>query len=169
MTYLYLIKILKCGCRNFWDAAKRSEWQVSCLLWVIYFSFKVIWFESCCWEFAISRIFYSFFSFLRFPVWDKKICCVWKSSPFIHLQLKSSVISDMLLEIYWKYLLYFFVFQVRKADFSNDPYANDFGISITDKMVELQGRVLQAPKLQYGGRVRFIVLLLSWCLLFSGF
>lgn len=43
---------------------------------------------------------------------------------------------------------------VRRADFSNDPYASDFGISISDKMVELQGRVLDAPKLQYGGRDR---------------
>ena len=42
---------------------------------------------------------------------------------------------------------------VRKADFNNDQYVNDFGISINDKMVDLQGRVLQAPKLQYGGKV----------------
>ncbi|XP_074606189.1 protein argonaute-2-like isoform X1 [Acropora palmata] len=41
---------------------------------------------------------------------------------------------------------------VRKADFKNDPYAIDFGISISDNMVELSGRVLEAPKLQYGGR-----------------
>lgn len=94
---------------------------------------------------------------------------MWKITPVRHLQLKSSVISDMLLEICWKYLLYFFVFQVRKADFSNDPYANDFGISITDKMVELQGRVLQAPKLQYGGRVRFIILLLPDAFYLVGF
>jgi len=43
--------------------------------------------------------------------------------------------------------------QVRKADFNNDQYVQDFGISINDRMVELEGRVLQAPKLQYGGKV----------------
>ena len=46
-----------------------------------------------------------------------------------------------------------FSLQVRKADFNNDQYVGDFGISISDKMVELKGRILQAPKLQYGGRV----------------
>lgn len=49
-----------------------------------------------------------------------------------------------------------FYLQVRKADFKNDPYAIDFGISISDNMVELSGRVLEAPKLQYGGRVGIV-------------
>ena len=49
-----------------------------------------------------------------------------------------------------------FYSQVRKADFKNDPYAIDFGISISDNMVELSGRVLEAPKLQYGGRVGIV-------------
>lgn len=49
-----------------------------------------------------------------------------------------------------------FYSQVRKADFKNDPYAIDFGISISDNMVELAGRILEAPKLQYGGRVGIV-------------
>ena len=56
----------------------------------------------------------------------------------------------------------FVSFQVRKADFNNDQYVQDFGISINDKMVELEGRVLQAPKLQYGGKVsKFLFLILE--------
>ena len=51
-------------------------------------------------------------------------------------------------------------FQVRKADFNNDQYVQDFGISINDKMVELEGRVLQAPKLQYGGKVSKLIFLI---------
>ena len=52
------------------------------------------------------------------------------------------------------------IFQVRKADFNNDQYVQDFGISINEKMVELEGRVLQAPKLQYGGKVSKLVFLI---------
>ncbi|XP_015750003.1 PREDICTED: protein argonaute-3-like [Acropora digitifera] len=51
---------------------------------------------------------------------------------------------------------------VRKADFKNDPYAIDFGISISDNMVELAGRILEAPKLQYGGRLYLCCLLGVW-------
>ena len=54
----------------------------------------------------------------------------------------------------------FVSFQVRKADFNNDQYVQDFGISINDKMVELEGRVLQAPKLQYGGKVSKLLFLI---------
>ena len=42
---------------------------------------------------------------------------------------------------------------MRKADFNNDRYLQTFGISIQNQMTEVQGRVLPAPKLQYGGRV----------------
>jgi eukaryotic translation initiation factor 2C len=43
---------------------------------------------------------------------------------------------------------------VRKADFNNDPYLQTFGISVSNQMTEVQGRVLPAPKLQYGGRTK---------------
>lgn len=43
---------------------------------------------------------------------------------------------------------------VQKADFNNDPYVKEFGLSISDLMMEVKGRVLQPPKLQYGGRTR---------------
>lgn len=43
---------------------------------------------------------------------------------------------------------------VQKADFNNDPYVKEFGLTISDLMMEVKGRVLQPPKLQYGGRTR---------------
>ncbi|XP_076338021.1 protein argonaute-2-like isoform X1 [Tachypleus tridentatus] len=42
---------------------------------------------------------------------------------------------------------------VRKADFNNDPYVREFGLSISSTMMEVRGRILPPPKLQYGGRV----------------
>ncbi|KAF7632951.1 hypothetical protein Mgra_00007654 [Meloidogyne graminicola] len=41
---------------------------------------------------------------------------------------------------------------VKRADFVHDPFAQEFGISITPNMTEVKGRVLSAPKLLYGGR-----------------
>ncbi|CAO4367291.1 unnamed protein product [Caenorhabditis nigoni] len=41
---------------------------------------------------------------------------------------------------------------VRKAEFSADPFAHEFGITINPAMTEVKGRVLSAPKLLYGGR-----------------
>jgi len=43
---------------------------------------------------------------------------------------------------------------VRKAEFNADPFAHEFGIAINPSMTEVKGRVLSAPKLLYGGRVR---------------
>lgn len=43
---------------------------------------------------------------------------------------------------------------VRRAEFTNDPFAHEFGISITPVMTEVKGRVLSAPKLLYGGRTK---------------
>lgn len=42
---------------------------------------------------------------------------------------------------------------VRRADFNNDSYVQEFGLSISNNMMEVRGRVLPPPKLQYGGRV----------------
>ncbi|XP_052237159.1 protein argonaute-2-like isoform X2 [Dreissena polymorpha] len=42
---------------------------------------------------------------------------------------------------------------VRKANFNSDPYLQTFGISIVPQMVDVHGRVLNPPKIQYGGRV----------------
>ena len=55
---------------------------------------------------------------------------------------------------YHRGLRYGFCVQVRKADFNNDPYAQEFGIQINNTMTEVRGRVLPPPKIQYGGRVR---------------
>ncbi|XP_074657018.1 protein argonaute-2-like [Tubulanus polymorphus] len=41
---------------------------------------------------------------------------------------------------------------VKKANFNSDPHLQMFGVSINTAMTEVQGRVLPAPKLQYGGR-----------------
>uniref|UniRef100_A0A673I590 Protein argonaute-1 n=1 Tax=Sinocyclocheilus rhinocerous TaxID=307959 RepID=A0A673I590_9TELE len=43
---------------------------------------------------------------------------------------------------------------VSNADFNLDPYIQEFGIKVKDDMAEVTGRVLPAPILQYGGRVR---------------
>ncbi|XP_027205239.1 protein argonaute-1 [Dermatophagoides pteronyssinus] len=43
---------------------------------------------------------------------------------------------------------------VKKADFNNDPYVREFGLSISNMMMEVKGRVLPPPKIQYGGRTR---------------
>ena len=55
-------------------------------------------------------------------------------------------------------MLTFFCFpalQVRKANFNADPFLQTFGININPMMCDLQGRVLNPPKILYGGRVRF--------------
>ncbi|KAL1481593.1 hypothetical protein MTO96_000292, partial [Rhipicephalus appendiculatus] len=40
---------------------------------------------------------------------------------------------------------------VRNANFSTDPYAQEFDVSVTNTMMELTGRVLPAPELLCGG------------------
>lgn len=45
---------------------------------------------------------------------------------------------------------------VRRADFNNDAYVQEFGLTISNSMMEVRGRVLPPPKLQYGGRVSSI-------------
>lgn len=40
---------------------------------------------------------------------------------------------------------------VSNAGFNNDPYVREFGIEVIDVMTEVRGRVLPAPRLQYGG------------------
>ena len=44
--------------------------------------------------------------------------------------------------------------QVARANFNEDPYVRDFGLSIDPKMVTVTGRILPPPLLQYGGKVR---------------
>jgi eukaryotic translation initiation factor 2C len=43
---------------------------------------------------------------------------------------------------------------VNKADFNKDPYVREFGLKVSKSMVEVRGRVLLSPRLQYGGRTR---------------
>ncbi|XP_040566297.1 protein argonaute-2 [Lepeophtheirus salmonis] len=43
---------------------------------------------------------------------------------------------------------------IRKADFNNDPYVQEFGLNISHDLMEVRGRVLPPPKLQYGGRTK---------------
>uniref|UniRef100_A0A915MGY2 Protein argonaute-1 n=9 Tax=cellular organisms TaxID=131567 RepID=A0A915MGY2_MELJA len=43
---------------------------------------------------------------------------------------------------------------VRRAEIVHDPFAQEFGISINSNMTEVKGRVLNAPKLLYGGRTK---------------
>lgn len=44
---------------------------------------------------------------------------------------------------------------VLRAKFHEDTFVRDFGISINNQMTDVKGRVLSAPKIQYGGRVRY--------------
>lgn len=44
--------------------------------------------------------------------------------------------------------------QMKNANFNLDPYIQEFGIKVKDDMAEVTGRVLPAPILQYGGRVK---------------
>ena len=50
--------------------------------------------------------------------------------------------------------LRFIFFQMRSANFNTDPYVREFGVMVRDEMTEVNGRVLQAPSILYGGRVR---------------
>jgi len=43
---------------------------------------------------------------------------------------------------------------VKKADFNNDAYVQEFGLNISQTLMEVKGRVLPPPKLQYGGRTK---------------
>jgi len=43
---------------------------------------------------------------------------------------------------------------VTKADFNNDPYVKEFDLQISQTMMEVKGRVLPPPRLQYGGRTK---------------
>ncbi len=47
---------------------------------------------------------------------------------------------------------------MKNANFNLDPYIQEFGIKVKDDMAEVTGRVLPAPILQYGGRVRSVLL-----------
>ncbi|RXM92692.1 Protein argonaute-1 [Acipenser ruthenus] len=44
--------------------------------------------------------------------------------------------------------------RMKNGSYNLDPYIQEFGIKVKDDMVEVTGRVLPAPILQYGGRVR---------------
>ena len=41
---------------------------------------------------------------------------------------------------------------ISKADFNNDPFIRQFGLDVSQNMIETQGRILKPPTLQYGGR-----------------
>lgn len=56
---------------------------------------------------------------------------------------------------------------VRRADFNNDAYVQEFGLTISNNMMEVRGRVLPPPKLQYGGRVSSISGQVSFSLFFA--
>ena len=41
---------------------------------------------------------------------------------------------------------------IGKADFNYDPYIKQFGLDVSQKMMNTPGRILKLPTLQYGGR-----------------
>ncbi|PIK49325.1 eukaryotic translation initiation factor 2c [Apostichopus japonicus] len=42
---------------------------------------------------------------------------------------------------------------VKKAQFNSDRFVQEFGLAISTDMVQIEGRVLPVPKIQYGGKV----------------
>lgn len=48
----------------------------------------------------------------------------------------------------------FFCCQVRSANYETDPFVQEFQFKVRDEMAHVTGRVLPAPMLQYGGRVK---------------
>ncbi|MGH0165689.1 UNVERIFIED_CONTAM: hypothetical protein FKN15_049195 [Acipenser sinensis] len=46
--------------------------------------------------------------------------------------------------------------RMKNGSYNLDPYIQEFGIKVKDDMVEVTGRVLPAPILQYGGRNRAV-------------
>lgn len=49
----------------------------------------------------------------------------------------------------------------REAKFDKDPWLSTFGINVDMRMVDLEGRVLPPPKLQYGGNRVSVFFILS--------
>jgi len=43
---------------------------------------------------------------------------------------------------------------IRKTDINSDPFVQEFGLHISRDLMEVRGRVLPPPKLQYGGRTK---------------
>ena len=43
---------------------------------------------------------------------------------------------------------------MRRADYNNDPFVQTFGINVSSRLMEIQGRILPPPRLQYGGRTK---------------
>uniref|UniRef100_A0A5K3FNC3 Protein argonaute-1 n=1 Tax=Mesocestoides corti TaxID=53468 RepID=A0A5K3FNC3_MESCO len=43
---------------------------------------------------------------------------------------------------------------VKRANFNADPHLQMFGINVNTRMADIQGRVIPAPKIQYGGRTK---------------
>jgi len=41
---------------------------------------------------------------------------------------------------------------ISKADFNNDPFIKEFGLEVSQRMMDTPGRVLNPPKLEYGAR-----------------
>ena len=62
-----------------------------------------------------------------------------------------------MIQVYALYILIYTLraipLQMAQANFNSDPYVQDFGISVDQKMVTVTGRVLPPPRLQYGGKV----------------
>lgn len=58
--------------------------------------------------------------------------------------------------------LFLSLLQVRSANYDADPFVQEFQFKVRDEMAHVTGRVLPAPMLQYGGRVRNTWLCPSW-------
>ncbi|KAA8585990.1 hypothetical protein FQN60_007559 [Etheostoma spectabile] len=53
---------------------------------------------------------------------------------------------------------------MRSANFNTDPYVREFGVMVRDEMTEVNGRVLQAPSILYGGRFHTGIEIKVWAI-----
>lgn len=51
---------------------------------------------------------------------------------------------------------------MRSANYDADPFVQEFQFKVRDEMAHVTGRVLPAPMLQYGGRVRICLCASVW-------
>ena len=53
------------------------------------------------------------------------------------------------------------IYQLGKANFAEDEHLKYFGIEVSTEMTKVVGRVLDAPKIEYGGKVHTYSLLFN--------
>ena len=80
-----------------------------------------------------------------------RLVCLWLTiDQDVHVHCVTLYCTTYLVLLMFNLSIYL---QVARANFNDDPYVRDFGISVDQKMVTVTGRILPPPLLQYGGKV----------------